>query len=213
MDNPDDSRTRVSLLLAIQAGGNVDAWDLFCRKYGPRILGWCRKWGASPQDAEDILQETLVVVYRRMVDFQYNPSLSFRAWLKTVARHLHRDIDEKTGNFLPRPAIAGTVRAVDAAGHSEAPAIDEYRSLLDQIADEELFALALERVRAKTPPRVWQCYERSVLLHLSGKDVANQLHITEGYARLNVHRVKKLIEKELESLDPPTPWNPGHPPG
>lgn len=104
MSNPDDSQTRASLLLALRAGADADAWELFCQKYGPRIAGWCRKWGASRQDAEDVVQETLVVVFRKIADFQYRPDLSFRAWLKTIARRVNRDVGEKAGRFLPGPS-------------------------------------------------------------------------------------------------------------
>jgi len=196
---PDDSQTRVSLL---RAGGDVDAWALFCQKYGPRIAGWCRRWGATAQDAEDVVQETLVVVFRKIADFQYRPELSFRGWLKTIARRLNRDASEKAGRFLPGPEQADRVRAQVTEDGAEQAALAEYNALLDQIADEELFALAADRARQQVGDLVWQCFERAEILHQPRKEVAALLGISDGYVRLNIHRVCEVIRREVQALDP-----------
>ncbi len=202
MANADDSQTRASLLLALRAGADADAWALFCQKYGPRIAGWCRKWGASEQDAEDVVQETLVVVFRKIADFQYRPELSFRGWLKTIARRVNRDVDDKAGRFLPGPGQADSVRAPAAENGANPVALAEYHSLLDHIASEELMELALDRARLQVDEMVWQCFERAERRHQPRKEVAALLGISDGYVRLNIHRVRELIERELEALDP-----------
>ncbi len=202
MANPDDSQTRASLLLALRAGADADAWELFCQKYGPRIAGWCRKWGASRQDAEDVVQETLVVVFRKIADFQYRPELSFRAWLKTIARRVNRDVGEKAGRFLPGPQQAEQVRVPAADDGANPVALAEYHSLLDKIASEELMELAQERARQQVDEMVWQCFERVQKRHQPRAEVAALLGISDGYLRLNLHRVRELIEQEMKALDP-----------
>ncbi len=50
------------------------------------ILGCCRKLGLSDEQAEETLQAVLVRLADRMRTFIYDPSRSFRAWLRRLVR-------------------------------------------------------------------------------------------------------------------------------
>ena len=63
------------------------AWSEFVARYGPKILGWCRRWGLQQADAQDVTQEVLLKLNRLMATFDYDPAGSFQAWLKTLAHH------------------------------------------------------------------------------------------------------------------------------
>ncbi|MGV2338717.1 MAG UNVERIFIED_CONTAM: sigma-70 family RNA polymerase sigma factor [Planctomycetaceae bacterium] len=81
------SLTRSSFLKALATQGpDAGVWNDLDRRYGDWIFGWCRRWGASESDAEDLTQETLVRVYRHIQNYQHNGPCSFRAWIRTVAR-------------------------------------------------------------------------------------------------------------------------------
>ncbi len=202
MDIPDDSKTRVSLLQAIQAGRDAEAWDLFCARYQPRIAAWCDRWGGSPEDTQDVVQETLLLVFRNIVDFQYNPSLSFRAWLKTVARRVSMDVAGRERRFRTPPGPLAAARPDLVRDDPHAIAAGEYNSLLDQIADEELLNLAAHNTRERVSPLVWQCYERVELLNEPRPQVAASLGISDGFLRVNLSRVRQMIRDEARRLDP-----------
>lgn len=199
---PDDSKTRISLLHAIQSGRGTEAWELFCARYQPRIAAWCARWGGSAEDAEDVVQETLLLVFRNIVDFQYNPSLSFRAWLKTVARRVSMDAAERERRFRKPPVPLGQTRPDLVAESPHEIAAGEYNALLDQIADQELLNLAAHHTRQRVSPLVWQCYERAELLHEPRDRVAAALGISDGFLRVNISRVRQMIRDEASRLDP-----------
>ena len=67
------------------------AWCEFSERYGRKIYGWCRHWQLQQADAEEVTQEVLLKLARKMATFTYDPAQSFRAWLKTVAHHAWRD--------------------------------------------------------------------------------------------------------------------------
>ena len=67
------------------------AWEEFVKRYGPSVLGWCRRWGAQEADALDISQVVLARLAVQMRHFAYDPSGSFRSWLRTVALNAWRD--------------------------------------------------------------------------------------------------------------------------
>src|ERR1043166_460580 len=84
--------TRMTFLTRLgQAPTDQDAWDSFVDRYGRHIYRWCRQWKLQDADAEDVTQEILAKLARKLRDFRYDPSRSFRNWLKTIAHHAWRD--------------------------------------------------------------------------------------------------------------------------
>src|SRR6185503_6096572 len=81
---------------------NDAAWDEFIDHYGRHIYRWCRQWGLQNADAEDVTQDMLLKLARKLRDFAYDPKSSFRGWLKTIAHHAWRDFVDS--NRRGRPA-------------------------------------------------------------------------------------------------------------
>src|SRR4029078_12488581 len=67
----------------------------------PHIYRWCRQWRLQDADAQDVAQEIVLKLARKLRDFDYNPKSSFRGWLKTLAHHAWRDFVD--GQGLARP--------------------------------------------------------------------------------------------------------------
>ena len=70
-----------------QDPSNHAAWAEFLKRYSPRIYAWCRHWNLQPADAEEVTQNVLLKLVTKLATFAYDPSRSFRAWLKTLTRH------------------------------------------------------------------------------------------------------------------------------
>ena len=86
------SQTGVTLLGRLRLDPtNQASWQEFVEKYGRKIYRWCRHWGLQEADAEDVTQMVLLKLARTMQTFDYDPSRSFRAWLKTLTLHAWSD--------------------------------------------------------------------------------------------------------------------------
>src|SRR5580693_8053163 len=84
--------TRITLLTQLRQDPSDQAgWDEFVERYGRHIYRWCRQWRLQDADAEDVTQDILLKLSQTLRAFAYDPSLSFRGWLKTVAHHAWRD--------------------------------------------------------------------------------------------------------------------------
>lgn len=75
------------------AAGNRDAFAAFVDAHGPRLLRLARRYALCEADAEDLVQETFVDLYRGMGGFRGDSSLS--TWTTQVAlnhcrKHLAR---------------------------------------------------------------------------------------------------------------------------
>src|SRR6516164_7243474 len=90
-----DSGTRITLLGRLRRDPtNQAAWAEFVEHYGGKIYDWCRKWRLQEADAQDVTQNVLLKLAQKLREFTYDPSRSFRAWLKTVTHHAWSDFVE-----------------------------------------------------------------------------------------------------------------------
>src|SRR5438105_1862302 len=95
--------TRVTLLTQLRQDPSDQAgWDEFVERYGRHIYRWCRQWNLQDADAEDVTQDILLKLTQKLRAFSYDPSRSFRGWLKTVAHHAWRDFED--GRRRAQPA-------------------------------------------------------------------------------------------------------------
>ncbi|MEL7499397.1 MAG: sigma-70 family RNA polymerase sigma factor [Planctomycetota bacterium] len=68
-----------------------NAWQEFVELYTPLIFRWSRKIGLSENDASDLVQDVLTLVFQKLAAFRYEPSKSFRGWLRTVTMNRYRE--------------------------------------------------------------------------------------------------------------------------
>jgi RNA polymerase sigma-70 factor (ECF subfamily) len=86
--------TSLTLIGRLRKPADADAWAQFVALYAPLLRAWVRPLCGQDADADDVIQEVLVVVVRRLPEFAHNRRMgAFRTWLKTVAAN-------KLGDYL-----------------------------------------------------------------------------------------------------------------
>jgi RNA polymerase sigma-70 factor (ECF subfamily) len=190
-----DAETSLTLLERLQNDpDNPQAWNLFVEQYQPRIRRWCLSWGLQDSDADDVGQEVLVKLFAALRKFQYDPSRSFRAWLKTVTQHVWLDF-VATRRRDPGQA-AGRIDTL--TGSPEARS-DLERQLEDAF-DRELLELAMHRVKKRTKPANWDAFHLTAVEGLSGADAAKRLGIPVAHVFVAKHRIQKMLQGEVRGL-------------
>lgn len=171
------------------------AWEEFTRRYRPRIYGFCVAFPLQPADAEDVTQAVLLKLVKKMPEFRYDPTLSFRGWLKTVTRNVlseylaERKRDQASGD-------SDVLRLLDNVAARE--------SLVQQLEaefDQELLDIALRRVRERAPVQQWNAFELTALKGLSGAESAAQLGMLIATVYTSKSKVQKLVRDELRRLE------------
>lgn len=84
------TRTPKSLLQRLRQAADRTAWEQFVALYTPLLYRWALRLGLQGPDAADAVQDVFVILVRRLPHFEYDPSRSFRAWLKKVTRDVWR---------------------------------------------------------------------------------------------------------------------------
>lgn len=86
MTAPSPSSQPDAQLFARSRNGDRAAFATLLDRHAPALLRYIRRFGATVDDAEDILQETL---YRLLRDaHRYDPNRSLRGWMFGIARIL-----------------------------------------------------------------------------------------------------------------------------
>jgi RNA polymerase sigma factor (sigma-70 family) len=186
--------TSLTLLNRLQNSSDQAAWIEFVGRYGALILNWGRKWGLQPADAEDVAQTVLVRLAGRMGTFRYDPTRSFRAYVKTLTRYAFCDLLEarkKPGAGSGDSVVLQLLTSVEAR--------DELAQRLAYIDDQERLKRAMVRVKARVEPHTWEAFRLTALEGLSGAETAARLGIkapTVFKARSKVQHMLRLEASE-----------------
>jgi RNA polymerase sigma-70 factor (ECF subfamily) len=173
------------------------AWDLFVDRYGRKVYAWCRHWGLQEADAEDVTQDVLVDLARQMRSFDYQPSGSFRGWLRTVAYRAWCDLLEGRRGGRTRGSgdseVLGLLHSVEARE-------DLLRDLAGE-CDRELLEEAIKRVRPRVEPQTWEAFRLTALEQFPGAGAAAQLGMQVAAVFKAKSRVQKMLQEELQRLE------------
>jgi RNA polymerase sigma-70 factor (ECF subfamily) len=196
MSSGPESQTGSTLLVLLRDPDSPEGWKAFVRRYTPKLLAWCRRWGLQPADAQDVIQEVLHRLARQLRHFPYDPARGrFRSWLKTLARHAwsdFRDSRRRAGWGSGDPHVQRLLEAQeDRDGLPEA---------LDQEFERELYEEAEARVQLRVSRPTWQAFQLLALEGKSGTEVAARLRMKVAAVYMARSRVQRLLREEVQKL-------------
>jgi RNA polymerase sigma factor (sigma-70 family) len=190
------SRTSVTLLGRLrQCPKDQAAWNDFVARYEPKILQWCRGWRLQESDARDVTQDVLLKLHGLLAKFDYDPSRSFRGWLRTLTRHAWSElVDERKRGGI----VSGDSRMGELFENIEAG--DDLDKHLEEEFRRELMEEAMVLVRPRVAARTWEAFRLTALEGCSGAAVADRLemNITRVYTAKS--EVKRMIRDEIRKL-------------
>ena len=198
--------TRRSLVSRLRKWDDQESWQEFFGTYWKLIYGVAIKSGLTDEEAEDVVQETVLSVAKKMDTFKYDPAVcSFKGWLMHVTRL--RVIDQ----FRKRqPGIqAATPRNSDTSRTATVDRVPDPAAVLDSIWDAEweknIVDAAMERVKRRVKPEHYQIFYLNVVKKLGVRKVASMIGVNVAHVYLVKHRVAELIKKEVKMLETKQP--------
>lgn len=195
--------TRLSLLERLKDWDDQSSWRDFFDTYARLIYSTARGSGLSDGEAQEIVQETLVVVAKQMREFRYDPErASFKGWLKTIVRRRVADHFRK-GHRLRGELVRRDDESADGAeldGLPASPSSDP-DALWEADWRRNLLERATEIVRGRVRPKQFQIFDLHVLREMPVQDVCHTLKCSVAQVYLARHRVTKLIRAEVERLE------------
>src|SRR5262245_26744196 len=189
--------TRITLLHRLnQNPADQLSWAEFVRLYSPAIRGWLIHWGLQEADAQDVAQNVLLRLTAKLPQFKYDPSRSFRGWLKTLTHHAWHDFVTEAGY---RNRGSGDTSVLEQL--QSVAARDDLAARIETEFDKELLETALGRARQRVAATTWEAFRLAALDQVPPQEVADKLGIRVSQVYLAKHRVQKVVQEEIRALE------------
>jgi RNA polymerase sigma factor (sigma-70 family) len=189
--------TSASLLDRVKRDPQSAAWQRLVEIYEPLIRGWLRRHNLVESDADDLLQEVMTVVVRRIPEFEHNGRVgAFRTWLKSITANCLRD-HWRSGRR--RPTATGNSDFQELLAQLEDPTSGLSTSW-DQEHDRHVARKLLQMLRGDFEPTTWQAFQRTALEGAAAAEAAHELGLTTNAVFIAKSRVLARLRQEAAGL-------------
>ena len=193
--------TRQSLLSRLKDWNDQDSWRLFFETYWKLIYNAAVKAGLTDAEAQDVVQETVISVSKSMSNFDYDCEKgSFKNWLLLLTRWRITDQFRKRQRGIENRRKSPTstrTATVDRVPDPEGLALE---AVWNKEWESNLMQAAIERVKRKVDPKLYQVFDLYVFKKWPVSRVARTLKVNAGRVYLTKHRIGNLIKKEVAHL-------------
>ena len=196
--------TRRSLLSRLKESNAQESWCEFFNTYWRLIYTTAFNAGLSDSEAQEVVQETVLTVARKIKIFRYDPAVgSFKGWLLTIVRWRIADqFRKRPQQILPahvrRDTGTSSTATVDRIADPAPPDID---LIWEEEWQHTLFAAALARVKRQANARQYQMFDLHAVKQWPVQKVAQTLGVSTGQVRLAKHRITVLMRREVARLE------------
>jgi RNA polymerase sigma factor (sigma-70 family) len=159
--------------------GNRSMQEELYRRFAPKMYAVCMRYANNADDAQDLLQEGFIKVYRNLEKFRHEGS--FEGWIRRVfvntsiehfrRKHTLYSITEKEENVIEDADITA----------------------LDNLAEKDIINLIQE-----LSPGYRTVFNMYVVEGYSHKEIGNILGISEGTSKSQLARAKAILQKKVQ---------------
>ena len=161
--------------------GDAKAQRLLYDLFKARLMGLCRRYTRNREEAQDILQESFIKIFKHF--HQLESSEKLESWMKAIV--IRTAINQyhklKNQNLLFAP--------MDESGKEERV----YTSSLEDVSDEYLVSLI-----NGLPDGCRMIFNLYAIEGYSHAEIAGMLTISEGTSRSQFHHAKYLLKEKLK---------------
>ncbi len=163
--------------------GNRMAMKQFYEDHSGYLTAVCARYISNREDIKDVLQESLLKIFKAIPAFKYKGSGSLRAWsARIVANEAIKHI--RTKEKMPFTSL---------------PEGDFPDQTDDRDPDfEDIPASVIQEMIRSLPPGYRTVFNLYVFEQKSHKEIASILHIAADSSASQLHRAKAILMKEIE---------------
>ncbi|MEN9549267.1 MAG: hypothetical protein RIR12_1858 [Bacteroidota bacterium] len=172
--------TESDLINGCLAGNRRMEEELYNR-FSPRMYAVCLRYAGNSEEAQDILQDGFIKVYKKLDSFRGEGS--FEGWVRRI--FVNTAIEHFRRKRYLTPVTEKEENTIDG----------KYTSALDDLAAKDIMAL----VQALSPGyrTVFNMY---VVEGYSHKEIADLLGISEGTSKSQLSRAKVILQDMVKNF-------------
>jgi RNA polymerase sigma-70 factor, ECF subfamily len=184
MPRPDPSADDLKRWLrAVATGQDRAAFGLLFHHFGPRIAAFMMRGGMRPDEAEEIAQETMVIVWRKAGLFDEQKA-GVATWVFTIARNLRIDRARKSARAVSAAEFFTPPEESEASGEDLALASEretQIRAAMDTLSAEQQAVLRLSFFAEKPHAEI-------------ARELGIPLGTVKSRVRLAMAKIRALLE-------------------
>ena len=153
--------------------------EILYKRFSSKMYGVCLRYSGSVDDANDLLQEGFIKIYKNLGKFRGDGS--FEGWIRRIF------VNTAIEHFRKK------VKLYNVSEVQENTIEDTDISVLDKLAAKDIIVLVNELA-----PGYKTIFNMHVIEGYSHKEIADILGITEGTSKSQLARAKGVLKKSLE---------------
>ncbi|SDG89184.1 sigma-70 family RNA polymerase sigma factor [Roseospirillum parvum] len=176
-----------ALLVAVGQRRDRAAFARLFAHFGPRLKSYLMRLGAQPNQAEDVVQEAMLMVWRKA--HLFDPQRAEAAtWLFTIARNRRIDLLRRDGRGGPAASLPWEDNLPDPVDETPLP---------DERLDQTRQAEQVRRAIATLPPEQAQVVHLSFFQEMAHGAIADHLDVPLGTVKSRLRLAMKRIRQGL----------------
>ena len=196
LDCDSSLKTRKSLLSRIRDLDDHESWREFFELYWKLIYNVARRAGLDEDAAEEVVQETVISVARRIPGFDYDPTRgSFKQWLLRITRRRIMDQLRRSYRRLPTAEVAYETHEESASDEPLDPVQEQIECSWEEEWKRTIFDAAVANVRREANPKQFQVFDLCVLKGWPVSRVTATLGLNAAQVYLAKHRVAQAVKR------------------
>lgn len=168
------------LLVAVGRTRNRDAFIRLFEYFAPRVKSYLMKGGMTPEQADDLAQETMIAVWNNASSYRPGKA-GASTWIFTIARNKRVDLLRKKSPILADP---------DDAVNDDSPLPDDVLSRVDDTK-------AITQALAALPQEQADLVRKAYFEDKSHNDIARETDLPLGTVK---SRIRLAMERLRQSL-------------
>ena len=150
-------------------------------RFASRMYGVCLRYATNAEEAEDILQEGFIKVFRKITSFRGDGS--FEGWIRRI--FVNTAIEHYRKKTYLQPITE----------HEEATIEGKYLSVLDSLAEKDIIRLVQQ-----LSPGYRTVFNMYVVEGYTHKQIGEQLGISEGTSKSKLSRAKQILQDLVKTF-------------
>jgi RNA polymerase sigma-70 factor, ECF subfamily len=166
--------------------GDIASYQKIYEAFSRKILNFIYRMVNSPEEAEDLTQETFVAVYQKLRTLKDNRR--FEPWLYRIARNF---VYQKYRTKVPQ---AVSIDAIDEEGRLETELVDERKNPDEAFQTQELENV-VSKVIVDLPEKYREVFVLSALQNLSYQEIADVVGRSLPSVKTDIHRARLEVRR------------------
>ena len=151
------------------------------RRFSPKMYAVCLRYAGNAEEAEDILQEGFIKVFKKLNSFRSEGS--FEGWVRRI--FVNTAIEHFRRKRYLMPVTEKEENTIEG----------KYLSVLDDLAARDIMMLVQD-----LSPGYWTVFNLYVVEGYTHKEIADMMGISEGTSKSQLSRAKVILQDMVKQF-------------